>query len=61
MTRKVAGSVKPVMEVTLTNGKWRIVSVSTFKTVTMDFELDKEFEETTADGRQMKVRHVRKF
>jgi hypothetical protein len=42
------------MDVTVTNGKWSMISVSTFKTITMEFELDKEFDETTADGRQMK-------
>uniref|UniRef100_A0A914X5D2 Cytosolic fatty-acid binding proteins domain-containing protein n=1 Tax=Plectus sambesii TaxID=2011161 RepID=A0A914X5D2_9BILA len=54
MTRKLGASVKPVMDVTVNNGKWSIVSVSTFKTINMDFELDKEFDETTPDGRQMK-------
>ena len=55
MTRKLGATVKPVMDVTVNNGKWSIVSVSTFKTINMDFELDKEFDETTPDGRQMKV------
>jgi len=54
MTRKLGASVKPVMDISVSNGKWNIVSTSTFKTITMEFELDKEFDETTPDGRQMK-------
>lgn len=54
MTRKLGGAAKPVMDITITDGKWRFHSVSTFKTVDCDFELDKEFDETTADGRKLK-------
>jgi hypothetical protein len=55
MTRKIGGAVKPVMDVTFSNGHFSMISVSTFKTITMEFDLDKEFDETTPDGRQMKV------
>jgi fatty acid-binding protein 3 len=54
MTRKLGATVKPVMTVTVNGSHWSIVSESTFKTITMEFDLDKEFDETTPDGRQMK-------
>lgn len=32
--------------------RWTITQESTFKTISQEFELDREFEETTADGRK---------
>ncbi|TKR94166.1 hypothetical protein L596_008490 [Steinernema carpocapsae] len=54
VTRKAAGSLKPVMEVTIDNGKWKMYSTTTMKSHTLEFELGKEVDTTTADGRKMK-------
>jgi len=54
MTRKMAGALKPVLDISVEGNHWKMVSTSTFKTVVTEFDLDKEFEETTPDGRQMK-------
>lgn len=34
---------------------WKIDTVSTFKSFSLEFDLDTEFEETTGDGRKLKV------
>uniref|UniRef100_A0A9J2Q872 Lipocalin/cytosolic fatty-acid binding domain-containing protein n=1 Tax=Ascaris lumbricoides TaxID=6252 RepID=A0A9J2Q872_ASCLU len=53
ITRKMAVTLKPSLTISCENGKWKIVSESTFKTIVVEFELDKEFEETTGDGRKL--------
>lgn len=34
---------------------WKIDTVSTFKSFSLEFDLNAEFEETTGDGRKLKV------
>ncbi|KHN75186.1 Fatty acid-binding -like protein 5 [Toxocara canis] len=53
ITRKMAVTLKPTLTITCEGGKWKIVSESTFKTIILEFELGKEFEETTGDGRKL--------
>ena len=54
ITRKVAANLKPSLEFKVSGDHWTITSTSTFKTFDIDFDLNKEFEETTADGRTLK-------
>ncbi|TKR94185.1 hypothetical protein L596_008504 [Steinernema carpocapsae] len=54
VTRKAAGSLKPLLEVTLDSDKIKMHSTSTFKNHTMEFKLNEETELDTADGRKMK-------
>ncbi|KAK0411445.1 hypothetical protein QR680_005655 [Steinernema hermaphroditum] len=56
MTRKIAANLKPVLDFKVDEGdKWTMTSTSTFKVIVTEFVLGQEFEETTADGRQMKT------
>ena len=55
MTRKVGASVKPVVTISRNADNVTIKSESTFKTVETTFQFDKEFDETTADDRKVKV------
>ncbi|CAG9534411.1 unnamed protein product [Cercopithifilaria johnstoni] len=52
--RTVAKNLKPTLTFSVDGKKWKIVSESTFKTHVWEFELGEEFDETTADGRQVK-------
>ncbi|VDM96640.1 unnamed protein product [Thelazia callipaeda] len=54
ITRGIARNVKPTLTFTVEGNKWKIVSESTFRKHVWEFELGKEFNETTADGRQVK-------
>ncbi|KAL3101808.1 hypothetical protein niasHS_003217 [Heterodera schachtii] len=56
LTRKAAGCVKPMLEFVVSNAgaHWRMTSTSTFTTWNCEFDLDKEFEQKTADGRTVK-------
>lgn len=53
--RKMACALKPVLDITVSGDYWKITSTSTFKTFSVEFKLNEEFDETTADGRTMKV------
>lgn len=55
--RSIARNLKPSLIFSVDGSKWKIVSDSTFKSHCWEFELDKEFDETTADGRQVKVNY----
>lgn len=61
MTRKMATSLKPTLDFEVNGDHWKIVSTSTFKTIPTEFDLGKEFDETTGDGRSMKVRIILKM
>jgi len=50
----VAATLKPVLDIEVNGDHWKMTSSSTFKTTVWEFDLGKEFEETTADGRVMK-------
>jgi hypothetical protein len=54
MTRKIASTLKPVLDIEVSGNHWKMTSTSTFKTVVTEFDLNQEFEETTADGRKLK-------
>ncbi|CAF0877722.1 unnamed protein product [Adineta steineri] len=53
--RMAVKSVKPRLVISENGGKWTIRSESTLKTKTIEFTPDVEFDETTADGREVKV------
>lgn len=53
--RTLAKTLKPVLDIRVENGHWKITSTSTFKTQTIEFDLDKEIDDVTADGRKVKV------
>lgn len=55
MTRKVASTLKPQIIFELNGSTWKMSSISTFKNIVVEFELDKQFEETTGDGRKCLV------
>uniref|UniRef100_A0A914EE02 Lipocalin/cytosolic fatty-acid binding domain-containing protein n=1 Tax=Acrobeloides nanus TaxID=290746 RepID=A0A914EE02_9BILA len=52
--RKLATSVYPTVEITITGNHWKIVTSSTVKTIVVEFDLGVEFDEVTPDGRKLK-------
>ncbi|CAD6190982.1 unnamed protein product [Caenorhabditis auriculariae] len=55
ITRKAAGALKPTIEIKHVGGDtWQINQFSTFKNTTLEFTLNKEFDETTPDGRTLR-------
>jgi len=54
-TRMLAKGLKPRIIISEDNGKWTVRSESTLKTVTVEFTPGVEFDETTPDGREVKV------
>jgi hypothetical protein len=52
--RKMASTASPVSEITQNGDEWKIKTSTTFKTTEIKFQLGKEFDEETADGRQCK-------
>lgn len=56
MLRKIGNQVKPSQEIKFENNKWEINTTSTFKNTHIEFEEGVEFEETTVDGRNVKVK-----
>ena len=55
VTRKMGNAAKPTQEITVNGDAWQIKTVSTFKTTDISFTIGTEFDETTADGRTVKV------
>lgn len=53
--RKMAATIKPTQEISVEGGRWKIKTISTLKTTEIEFGIGEEFEETTADGRKVKV------
>merc|ERR1712033_103577 len=53
--RKAAMASTPVMTITETGGKWKMITKTTVKAIEINFELNKEFEEDTTDGRHCKT------
>eukprot|EP00092_Neocalanus_flemingeri_P021747 GFUD01023590.1.p1 GENE.GFUD01023590.1~~GFUD01023590.1.p1 ORF type:complete len:154 (-),score=40.58 GFUD01023590.1:79-495(-) len=53
--RKAAMVSTPVMEFSETNGVWSIKSSTTLKSMELKFKVGEEFEETTADGRDVRA------
>jgi len=52
--RKMAATATPTTEIKEENGDWNIKTITTFKTTEIKFQLGKEFDEETADGRKCK-------
>ena len=53
LLRKAATASTPTMEVTETSpGKWKIVTSTKMKSIEINFEPGKAFDEKTADGRE---------
>ena len=59
VTRKLGQAAKPTTEIKQDGDTWTIATFSTMKNTLITFKLGEEFEETTADGRKVKVRSVR--
>jgi len=55
MGRMVARSIKPRLVITEKDGKWTLRTETTLKTMIIEFTVNVEFEETTGDGRELKV------
>ena len=56
MTKRMAvKSMKPRVVISENGGKWAIRSESSLKTKTVEFTPGVEFDETTSDGREVKV------
>ena len=54
-TRMAAKGLKPRLIISDNDGKWTLRSESALKTVSYSFTPGVEFDETTADGREVKV------
>lgn len=52
--RKIGNSVSPTVELKKDGDKFTLVTSSTFKNTEIEFELGKEFDEETLDGRKIK-------
>lgn len=55
MARMVAKGLRPRITIDENNGKWTLRTETTFKTMIVEFTPDVEYEETTGDGRELKV------
>ena len=53
--RKMANAATPTQEIKIDGDKWSIKTSTTFKTTDISFKIDEEFDETTGDGRKIKV------
>ncbi|KAK3792510.1 hypothetical protein RRG08_016519 [Elysia crispata] len=52
--RVIGNSAKPQQEISIKDGRWTIITSTPVTKVVIQFELNKEFDETTADGRKVK-------
>jgi len=55
MMRKLGAIAKPNIVISIDGDKWTIRSETSFTTHETTFELNKEFEDTTPDGRKVMV------
>lgn len=53
-TRKIGNNISPTVTLEKNGNKYKLLTESTFKTSIIEFELGKEFDETTLDDRQVK-------
>jgi fatty acid-binding protein 3 len=53
--RMMAKGLKPRLIISEDSGKWTLRSESSLKTKSLEFTPDVEFDDTTADGREVKV------
>ena len=51
----MANMAKPTLEIAVNEDQWNIKTITTIKTTEISFKLNTEFDETTADGRKVKV------
>jgi hypothetical protein len=56
VARMTAKAVKPRVVISENGDKWTIKSETTFKSLSLDFIPGVPFDETTPDGREVKVR-----
>ncbi|KAI6212345.1 Sodium/calcium exchanger regulatory protein 1 [Aphelenchoides besseyi] len=54
LVRKMAATIRPIMEIKIEGSKWTIDLITTFKTIRTEFELGREFDEDSSDGRKLK-------
>jgi fatty acid-binding protein 3 len=59
--RMTAKGVKPRIIISETDGKWTLRTESVIKTLSYEFTPGVEFDETTADGREVKVGQFTQF
>lgn len=59
LERMMARGVRPRLVILENDGKWAIRIETMFRVVQADFEPEIEFEETTVDGRRLRVRLTR--
>lgn len=55
MTRNLAKTATPTVEVTVNGDQYTIKQMSTLKNTEITFKLDEEFEEDRADGKKVKT------
>ncbi len=56
LLRKAATASTPTMEIVdLGGGKWKVTTATTMKSMSVEFEFDKAFDEETPDGRSVKT------
>lgn len=55
MLRKIAGQLKPSQVFSIEGDTWTLKTLSTFKNTEIKFKLGEEFDESTADGREVKT------
>ena len=53
---KLGSTAKPTVIISVDDDVWKLRTETTFKTHEILFKLDQEFDETTADGRKVRVR-----
>jgi len=53
---KLGSTAKPTVIISVDDDVWKLRTETTFRTHEMLFKLDQEFDETTADGRKVRVR-----
>ncbi|KAK2139651.1 hypothetical protein NP493_6274g00002 [Ridgeia piscesae] len=53
--RKLAAVAKPSMEIAIDGDTWNLKTLSTVKNTEISFKLGEPFDETTGDGRSVKV------
>lgn len=58
MGRMMAKGLKPRLIISEKDGKWSLRTETTLKTMMIEFTPDVEYEETTGDGRELKVRNI---
>ena len=55
---KLGSTAKPTMFISVDDDVWKLRTETTFKTHEISFKLDQEFDETTPDGRKVRVRII---